>query len=236
MIGNLIVDFCGEIHEVTPDRVFSFGRAADLNIDDNRYLHRVMGTCFSRDGWWWLHNAGANLPLRLEGQVGSSSMTLSPGGVVPLVLGPMTVRFAAGGTSYELSVEAQEVDPAVPLSSSASSGGDTTIDAADMPLTSEQLLLLVALSEARLTRGPGAEVPSNQDIIDRFGWTTTKFNRKLDNLCSKFSRRGVDGLVGGAGKIAGNRRQVLVEHVVNSGMVTVDQLPLLPRKGSAPSR
>jgi hypothetical protein len=235
MIGNLIVDYCGEIHEVTPERVFSFGRSTDLVVDDNRYLHRVMGTCFSRDGWWWLHNAGANLPLRLEGQVGSSSMTLAPGGVVPLVLGPMTVRFAAGGTAYELIVEVQEVDPSVPQAAAIASG-DTTIDAADMPLTSEQLLLLVALAESRLIKGPGAELPSNQDIIDRFGWTTTKFNRKLDNLCSKFSRRGVDGLVGGPGKIAGARRQVLVEHVVNSGMVTVDQLPLLPRKGSAPSR
>ncbi len=235
MIGNLLVDFCGEIHEVVPDQVFSFGRAADLVVDDNRYLHRVMGTCFSRDGWWWLHNAGSSLPLRLEGQLGSSSMTLSPGGVVPLVLGPMTVRFAAGGTSYELTIEAQEIDPDVPQSSGAPSG-DTTIDAADMPLTSEQLLLLVALAESRLTKGPGAEVASNQEIIDRFGWTTTKFNRKLDNLCSKFSRRGVDGLVGAPGKIAGARRQILVEHVVSSGMVTVDQLPLLPRKGSAPAR
>jgi hypothetical protein len=235
MIGNLIVDFCGEIHEISPERVFSFGRSADLVVDDNRYLHRVMGTCFSRDGWWWLHNAGANLPLRLEGHVGGSSMTLSPGGVVPLVLGPMTVRFSAGGTSYELSLEAQELDPEVP-ESLGSMSGDTTIDAADMPMTSEQLLLLVALAEPRLTKGPGAEMPSNQDIIDRFGWTTTKFNRKLDNLCSKFARRGVDGLVGGAGKIAGARRQVLVEHVVSSGMVTVDQLPLLPRRGSASSR
>jgi hypothetical protein len=235
MIGKLLLDFCGEIHAIEPDKVFSFGRSADLVVDVNKYLHRVMGTCFVRDGWWWLHNAGSHLPLRLEGQLGGASMTLSPGGTLPLVLGPMTVRFAAGGTSYELTLEAEEVNTDLPMTS-INLSGETTIDAADMPLTPEQLLLLVALAEPRLTKGPTAELPSNQDIIDRFEWTTTKFNRKLDNLCSKFARRGVDGLVGGVGKIAGNRRQVLVDHVVSSGMVTVDQLPLLPRKGRSPHR
>lgn len=229
---DLVVDFCGERYEVVPDQQFTFGRAGDLRIDENRFLHRVMGICFFRSGWWWLNNAGAHLPLHLQGRIGSSSITLSAGGSVPLVLGPTTVRFAAGGTSYELLLDAPAgtVGPGV-----ADINGETTIDAGELPLTPEQLLLLVALAEPRLRKGALAELPTNQEVIDRFAWTTTKFNRKLDNLCVKFSRRGIAGLVGGTGKSAQSRRHTLVDYVIHAGMVTVDQLSLLPpRTGSAP--
>jgi hypothetical protein len=233
MCSPLLIEFCGETYECTPGNHFSFGRSADLVIDDNRFLHRVMGVCSERNGWWWLSNSGASLPLHLQGQIGTASITLSPGGSVPLVLGPTTVRFAAGGTSYELLLTAPWVDVAV--SEPIQAEGLTTIDAADMPLTADQLLLLVALSETRLRKGSSAEIASNQDIMDRFAWTTTKFNRKLDGLCQKFARRGVAGLVGDQNRMAMQRRQHLVDHVIASGMVTVEQLALLPtRSGSAP--
>jgi hypothetical protein len=234
-MSELVLSYCGERHEIGVDREFTFGRSGDLVIDDNPYLHRVMAVCFHRRGWWWLVNAGAHLPLQLQGLSGSSTITLSPGGSVPLVMGPTTVRFAAGGTSYELEIDVAadaELQRAVP-----SLPGDTTIDAGSTPLTADQLLLLVALAEPRLRKGPTADLPSNAELMERFGWSVTKFNRKLDSICSKFSRRGVGGLVGSSNRMAQGRRSVLVDYVIAAGMVTGEQLALLPPKqGRAPSR
>src|SRR2546430_1271144 len=52
--GELTVDFVGERHVVGTDRTFTFGRAADLVIDDaNPYLHRVVGRFAWHDRLWW---------------------------------------------------------------------------------------------------------------------------------------------------------------------------------------
>jgi hypothetical protein len=234
-MNGLKLEFCGERHDVSIESEFSFGRSGDLAVDDNPYLHRVMGVCNWRNGWWWLTNAGAHLPLQLQGQLGSASITLSPGGSVPLVLGPTVVRFAAGGTSYEIEIDVDLAEP--PGHNRSISPGDTTIDAGDTPLTADQLLLLIALAEPRLRKGPKADLASNAELMGRFGWSVTKFNRKLDSICVKFSRRGVAGLVGNAERMAQGRRSALVDHVIASGMVTAEQLSLLPAKqGSSPSR
>lgn len=227
----LKVEFCGERSDVEEDNSLSFGRSADLSVDDNRYLHRVMGVFRWRNDLWWLDNVGAHLPMQIEGRLRGSSITLSPGGSVPLVFGSSFVRFAAGGTSYEIAVDAPyEVD----LTSTGDVLGDTTVDAGSLPLTPEQLLLVVALSETRLRRGSQADLPSNVEVANRFGWSMTKFNRKLDSVCVKFGRRGVAGLVGSAERMAQNRRAALVDHVIASGLVTQDQLSLLPPKQGSP--
>ncbi len=234
-MSALTISYCGEQHRVSPTDEFSFGRSGDLAIDENRFLHRVMAVCFFRRGWWWLVNVGAHLPLHLQGIGGTSTITLSPGGSIPLVMGMTTVRFAAGGTSYELEIEA-DVELEV-THGKAVVPGDTTIDAGSTPLTADQLLLLVALSEPRLRQGPKAELPTNVELMERFGWSVTKFNRKLDNVCLKFSRRGVGGLVGSSERMAQGRRSVLVDYLISSGMVTNEQLSLLPpRPGRTPPR
>ena len=55
----------------------------------------------------------------------------------------------------------------------------------------------------------------------------TTFNRKLDNVCEKLDKIGVDGLRGGRGKLATNRRARLVEYAVATRLVSVDDLALL---------
>ncbi len=231
-MNELTIEYCGEQYVVPTDREFSFGRSSDLEVDSNRYLHRCMGTFRWTPTFWWLANVGSHLPLHLEGRAGGTSVTLAPGSSLPLVFGSCYLRFAAGGTTYELLVDAAaSIGPFEPPLSRA---GETTVDASDMPLTPEQLLLLIALAEPRLRKGALADLPSNADIAARFGWPITKFNRKLDNLCAKFARRGVDGLVSSRRGAAQNRRSALVEHVVTSGLLTVDQLALLPQMTRRP--
>ena len=71
-------------------------------------------------------------------------------------------------------------------------------------------------------------IPSSSSAAAaRLGWTISKFNRKLDNVCDKLDRMGVQGLRGGPGKLATNRRARLVEYAVTSQVVTRADLPLL---------
>ena len=72
-----------------------------------------------------------------------------------------------------------------------------------------------------------SELPSSAKAAERLGWTITRFNRKLDNVCDKLDRIGVKGLRGGPGALATNRRARLVEYAVASRLVTGDDLPLL---------
>jgi hypothetical protein len=112
----------------------------------------------------------------------------------------------------------------VPVTSSAAATtmGRTT-------LTPEQHLLLLALAEPVLRSGVRgtATVPSSADVAGRLGWTVTKFNRKLDNVCQKLERLGVRGLHGGPDRLAANRKARLVEYALAVRLVGPEDLPAL---------
>jgi hypothetical protein len=63
----------------------------------------------------------------------------------------------------------------------------------------------------------------------RIGWTLTRFNRKLDNVCDKLDKVGVQGLRGGKGNLATNRRLRLVEYAVATRLISQDDLYLLDK-------
>lgn len=221
---QLVVDFCGEIHTLLPGSSLMFGRRAELSIDENPYLHRIVGRFVYRQGLWWLQNHGKKTTLELRDRRSASRLVLPPGQQVALTYVEFVIGFSAGPTSYELEVT-RIGDPAG-LEEVHSAGGTATIDFGKVPLSAEQHILLVALSEMRLTTGD-AGVPTNQAVAARLGWTLTKFNRKLDHLCAKLAREGVRGLRGGPDALAVDRREVLVQHAVTVGLVTTDDLGLL---------
>ena len=101
--------------------------------------------------------------------------------------------------------------------------------------TADQKLLIVALCENFLSRGhPGTtEIPSSAAAAARIGWTITRFNRKLDNVCQKLSDAGTRGLHGGIGNLASSRKSRLVEHALSTRLVTEQDLVLL---GGRPHR
>lgn len=225
-MSQVEIEFCGETWTVHPGTEFVIGRDADLDVDDNPYLHRRFLVVDHQAGLWWLINDGGRIAATISSPQDGLQAWLPPGARVPLVFGDTSVVFTAGPTTYEVNLRAGQ-----PMFSSTRSpgldGGDSTIG--DMPLTSSQRALIVALAEPMLRRdGTGSSaVPATADAAARLGWTTTKFNRKLDNVCDKFSRVGVRGLRGGEGAVASNRRARLVEYAVAAGIVTVDDLPLL---------
>ena len=99
-----------------------------------------------------------------------------------------------------------------------------------MTFTESQKLLILSLAEPVLRgRGSTASIPTSADAAKRLGWSITRFNRKLDNVCEKLSRHGVRGLRGGQQHLAVNRRARLVEHSVASRLVVAADLELLEK-------
>lgn len=223
------VDFCGEIYEVSEDKPLVLGREGELQIDDNPYLHRHFLEVSVQGEMVWLANVGSQLSATVADDAGLMQAWLAPGARLPLVFPKTVVWFTAGPTTYELDVllDASAFQPAQ-LEPMDGRTGDTTIGR--MTFTLDQKLLIVALAEPVLrrgNRGAGA-IPSSADAAERLGWTITKFNRKLDNVCEKLTRAGIRGLHGGAGKLATSRRARLVEYALAAQMVTAADLELLP--------
>jgi hypothetical protein len=225
---TLVVEFLGEEHEVATGESLSFGRSADLVVDDNRHLHRRLGRFEFADGLWWLHNVGSALTIEVVDRNSPSRLALAPGATMALVFEEAALRFRAGSTSYEIGVDV----PLRPPEATARSAGDgadgtRTVTAADLSFTPDQLRCVLALAEHRLLDPSAVELPTNRAAAARLGWKLTKFNRKLDNVCMKLGSAGVAGLHGDLGALATRRRQRLVEFAVASQLVGPDDLALL---------
>jgi hypothetical protein len=225
---QLSVEFAGEEFEVAPDQVFTVGREGDLAIDDNLFLHRNFLTIQNVEGLWLLSNVGTRLSATVTDTGGRVQAWLAPGARLPLVFAATTVVFSAGPTTYELTIHAAEPtfrETQPPLDDD--DDGLSTIG--EVPLTHSQKVMILALAEPVLRReGTGmSELPTSAQAAERLGWTLTRFNRKLDNVCDKLDRSGVPGLRGGVRSYATNRRVRLVEHAMSARLVTRDDLPLL---------
>lgn len=224
---RLTVEFAGDFHHVFPDDgACTVGREGTVAIDDNPFLHRHFLRLSRAEGMWWLANVGTRLTATVTDGGGRVQAWLAPGARLPLVFHATSVIFTAGPTTYELTlyVDAPKFQEVVPTSGDV---GAATIGA--VHLTRAQRLLVLVLAEPMLRReGAGmSEIPTSAKAAERLGWTVTRFNRKLDNVCEKLARVGVPGLRGGKGGYATNRRMRLVEHAIAARLVTRSDLPLL---------
>lgn len=227
-VPGVAVEYCGEWFRPRPGTPFDVGRDADLDVDDNPYLHRRFLRITWDDGMWWLANAGTRLSATVCDMTGGVQSWLPPGARLPLVFPVTAVIFTAGPTTYELAVHLDS-SPYRTVGAEDALGGATTIGS--VTWTTSQLQLIVALAEPMLRREGVAlsRIPSSAQAAQRLGWALTRFNRKLDNVCDKLDRLGVSGLRGGPGAHATNRRARLVEYAVSSRMVTPADLALLER-------
>ncbi len=228
---GITVEFCGEEFVAKDDQPLTIGRSGDVEIDDNPYLHRTFLQVVEEGGLWWLSNVGTTLTATVADKKGLFQAWLNPGARIPLALERFTVWFTAGPTTYDfdiivdtpafVSTRPDEVEEQVERA------GETTVGR--ISFTPDQKLLMVALCEGFLNRtyaGTG-QIPSSADAAKRLGWTVTKFNRKLDNVCQKLADAGTRGLHGGPGKLASNRKSRLVEHALSTRLVTEADLALL---------
>ncbi|MDR0593288.1 MAG: hypothetical protein LBG60_08560 [Bifidobacteriaceae bacterium] len=224
--SQAVLEFDGERHPLPKDRPFVVGREGDLVVDDNPYLHRRLLQIEFESGFWWLANVGGRIAATISDPASGMQAWLPPGARLPLTFANTAVVFTAGPCTYTLTVWTD-----TPIwrdwTGQRSLGGVTTQGA--ISLTVSQRLLIVALAESMLRRETGSSAPlvSNAEAARRLGWTQTRFNRKLDNVCDKLDRLGVDGVRGGPGDLATGRRARLVEYAVSTGLVTPVDLQLL---------
>jgi hypothetical protein len=231
-VGELALEFCGEWFTPAQTEGFDIGREGQLAIDDNPYLHRRFLRVTHEDSIWWLSNVGSLISATVCDAGGGVQSWLPPGHRLPLVFPTTSIVFTAGPTTYEVTAQLTDA-PYHEVRSEDPDSGATTIGA--ISFTTSQKQLIVVLAEPMLRReGTGlSEIPSSADAARRLGWATTRFNRKLDNVCEKLDRIGVKGLRGGPGLLATNRRARLVEYAVASRLVTAADLPLLDLKDDA---
>lgn len=233
--SELLVEFCGEWWARTIVEPLEFGRDAMLTVDeDNRYLHRVAGRFEHADGGWTLHNVGARVRLNVTAEGGRFRAELPPGDQLRLPTGPFSVRFEAGPATYELRGRCPTDANGGPQGrAGAAPPGDRTLPWGAVELNADQRMLLAALAEDRLRDplGPTSALPANRQVAHRLGWTITKFNRKLDHLCSRLARQGVRGVQGDLGVHAADRRRHLVDHAISYGLVDHDDLGALDAVG-----
>ena len=104
----LSVEYCGEWYRLEPRRVFAIGRDADLDVDDNPFLHRRFLEISRQDGLWWLSNVGSRLAATVTDGGGRVQAWLAPGARLPIVFGRLNVIFTAGPTTYEFTVHSSE--------------------------------------------------------------------------------------------------------------------------------
>lgn len=225
-MSAITVEFCGEDYTPTDGRL-TIGRDADLSIDESQFLHRRFLEITSSDSLWWLSNVGSHLTATVADETGSMQAWLAPGAAMPLVFGRTTVWFTAGGTTYEFDVLLTR-PPFLRCDSVRAQDGAVTTGR--VTFTPDQLLLIVALCEPVLRRGHRGTgvIPPSADAANRLGWTLTKFNRKLDNVCHKLSAAGVSGLHGSESRLASSRRARLVEYAMAARLVSDADLDLLP--------
>lgn len=228
MTAPLRIEYCGEWYDIEEGHDFRIGREADLVVDENPYLHRQFLAVYQEFGLWWLGNVGTLLSATITDATGQVQAWLKPGARIPIVFPQLQVLFSAGSTTYEFTIHAPN-DFYASSGPLFGGGGATTIE--PIPLTSSQRLLIIALAEHVLRQdSPGrGEIPSSAEAAQRLHWSLTTFNRKLDNVCEKLDKVGVQGLRGGRGKLATNRRQRLVEYSVATRLVGPEDLFLLER-------
>jgi len=227
--------FCGEEFRAVSGQRLTIGRSGDVEIDDNPYLHRNFLVVAQESGLWWLSNVGSMLTATVADDKGLFQAWLSPGARIPLAFNRIAVWFTAGPTTYdfEIVVDNPAFVSAAPDPAGQDHSGGMTVGR--VSLTADQKLLIVALCENHLSRGyPGSsQIPSSAAAATRLGWTITRFNRKLDNVCQKLADAGNRGLHGGIGNLASNRKSRLVEHALSTRLVTEGDLALL---GGGPPR
>lgn len=224
----LIVEYANLTYTIAPDQTFTIGREGDLVLDaGNVFLHRVFLTVGMQDGIWWLNNVGSRLTATIAARNSGMEAWLAPGGHLPLVFPKVLVLATAGDMTYDFQILCDEA-PFQSVAISALTDGETTIGS--VALTNDQRLLIVALAENVLRdfdHRAGA-VPTSAAAAKRLGWPITKFNRKLDNVCGKLEILGVEGLHGGPTRLAISRKARLVEYAIGAGIVTREDLDLLP--------
>lgn len=216
----MAVTFLDEVTEVHPGDSLSFGRDADICIDElNTGLHRVAGRLFEAHGWWHLENLGSRMDLLLS-RTGSSRSTLLPPGMSCTIIDQhWTVRFEAAQCSYELTGSLSHA----PLRAQQF-GSPLDVDTAVPPVTpvafssTEREVLLVLCQMHDAYQGSRGVLPTDKEIASVLGLRPKSVDNALGRIVNKLRAAGHQVLDSQNG-LRVQRRQVVVDLVKSHNLL-----------------
>ena len=193
----------------------SFGRASELSLDDNPYLHRQVGRFVEADDTGWsVVNDARIIDLRVTPTGAGTSIDVAPGESSALPPAGRIV-FRAGSTTYQIDFEALTPD-----------NTDEVIDITVPELGRRDLRVLLALCEARLLN-PGSErvlVPGVSQVASRLALSLEQVNSAINSLTDAY-RQGADSATDGAGAREDDHGlEGVVRWAVDQGLVDAGQL------------
>lgn len=219
------IDDTSESLFLSPGQEITYGREADVDLGvHDAYVSRVQGRIKFREGRWWLQNTGRQLATRVRSEQGQV-VELPPNGLVHLPRGQVVITVKSLNASHSLRTTLLDAQPGT-VEATPPKEGPTTAMLPKIPLNPEQRLLLTALCENRL-RHDSASLIANSEIGAMFRWGPSKVQRKLDYICERLTDEGVEGVKGGLGYEARDRRAALVDYCLASGLVAIADLDLL---------
>ena len=205
-LGGLTVRFVGETYR--PDAELTFGRQADLSLDENSYLHRRAGRFRLRTSTWWLENLGGRLRLTMVSSDGSL-LDLQPGASSPLLGERGEVSVTAGPTRYMIEYELQREQSKWEITAQFGISGADTMTYGSV-LTPRELDFVVIMAQGRLT-GRLGPIPSHGEIAETWGVSAKTVDNTLQRLRTKLRSQNINSI---------NSSETLIEYLVTQGLVS----------------
>lgn len=208
--SELTVRFVGE--KYCPAAELTFGRQADLTLDENNFLHRRAGRFRLREGTWWLENVGGRLRLTMVSSDGSL-LDLQPGSSSPLLGLSGEISVTAGPTRYTMEYELQHIQMAITDSASFRVSGADTMTYGPI-LTPRELDFVVVMAQGRLT-GRLGPIPSHGEIAETWGVSAKTVDNTLQRLRTKLRNQNINSVTSS---------ETLIEYLVTQGLVSLVDL------------
>ncbi|RLP78004.1 hypothetical protein D9V32_01340 [Mycetocola tolaasinivorans] len=216
------VEFCGERFALTPGLGFSIGRRGDIEIHDSTFPAEAELRIVPVLDLWLVSSSGTGVYARSRCVNAGFEALISPGAQVPLVFATQEILLTVGPTTYEFLVTLNR-----PVYVAPREGADAVAGVTGVPglfLTEAQRILILALSESLLRGGSRAPMAPNTQLARSLGWTPNRFARTLTSACTRVDRLGASGLPSGLITHGYERREVLAQLAISTGIATLDAL------------
>ncbi len=208
---ELTVRYVGETYR--PESELTFGREAELCLDDNNYLHRRAGRFRLFDGTWWLDNLGSRLRLSMVSTDGSL-IELQPGDASPLAGTAGDVSLIAGPTRYQLDYELQGRQTSLDNTQRLEGGAGVDTMTYGVVLTPRELDFVVVMAQGRLT-GRLGPLPTHGQIAETWGVSHKTVDNTLQRLRDKLRKQKISYV---------QSTETMIDYLVTQGLVTRSDL------------
>ncbi len=231
MAAPLRAEFEGRTWDLLPGRLYIAGRSADLDLSSELEMHRRIASFNVEAERWWVMNllVGKRLTVSGEGTEGVAPQVVNPNEDLVLPPGRLTVNFRIAFDVRRLVLDVPPVERGLQMPQEAA-GAATVAPTVVVGLSPKLRLLAVSLAEHRLRNAASKDpLPSASAVRARLSWSEKQYSNNLDRLCEELAAVGLDGVLGTTTEKALRRREIAVDFLVETHVLSVDDLRLLPR-------